>query len=302
MTVKPTMDLLITDLDNTLYDWFDFWYRSFTAMLQQLVAISGIPAQELEPEIKKVHERYGTSEYSFLIEELSPLLSKHGSDDLRRIYEPAIIAFRQARKESLVLYPSVMATLEKIKQQGTMIIAYTESLEFYSTYRIRTLGLDGLLDTVYFPEDHEFPAGLTPAQIRRYSPEHYKLQDTRTKHTAKGEAKPNPQLLTHIIESAGGDKRNTVYVGDKLAKDVRMAQEAGVADVYAKYGDAVTDERYELLRRVTHWKSGPVEQEKMTKVADVAPTYTLNNSFGELLDIFEFGPFSRGAAPDTRSA
>ena len=74
--MKPTIELLITDLDNTLYDWFDFWYHSFTAMLDQIVAISGIPREKLEPEIKKIYEKHGTSEYSFLIEELEPLLAE----------------------------------------------------------------------------------------------------------------------------------------------------------------------------------------------------------------------------------
>jgi hypothetical protein len=59
--VKPTIELLITDLDNTLYDWFDFWYHSFTAMLDQIVVISGIPREQLEPEIKKIYEKHGTS-------------------------------------------------------------------------------------------------------------------------------------------------------------------------------------------------------------------------------------------------
>jgi phosphoglycolate phosphatase-like HAD superfamily hydrolase len=289
--VKPTIELLITDLDNTLYDWFDFWYHSFTAMLDQIVAISGITPEQLEPEIKKIYERHGTSEYSFLIEELEPLLRRHRREEIRQIYEPAIRAYREARSEHLRLYPHVVETLKEIKSQGSKIIAYTESLEFYSTYRIRKLGLDGILDIVYFPRDHDLPESMTEEQIRYYSSEPYKLQSTQTRHTEKGESKPNPELLAHIIQSVGGNKRLTAYVGDKLPKDVKMAQDAGVIDIYAKYGDTVQDTRYELLRRVTHWKAASVENEKTMTVAEVQPQYTLVHSFRELVDLFEFRPF-----------
>lgn len=29
--------VLITDLDNTLFDWFSIWYNSFNAMLNKVV-------------------------------------------------------------------------------------------------------------------------------------------------------------------------------------------------------------------------------------------------------------------------
>lgn len=51
---------LITDVDNTLFDWVDIWYKSFTAMMGKVVDISGISANQLYPSISKVHQRYGT--------------------------------------------------------------------------------------------------------------------------------------------------------------------------------------------------------------------------------------------------
>ena len=41
MTRQPPQ-LLITDLDNTLWDWFAAWYESFSALLDGLVALSGV--------------------------------------------------------------------------------------------------------------------------------------------------------------------------------------------------------------------------------------------------------------------
>jgi phosphoglycolate phosphatase len=45
--------LLITDLDNTLYDWVSFYAQSFTAMLDELVVILGVPANVLIDEFSR---------------------------------------------------------------------------------------------------------------------------------------------------------------------------------------------------------------------------------------------------------
>lgn len=291
--MKRDISVLVTDLDNTLFDWFDIWYTSFSAMLNEIARISGLPTELLEREIKMVHEKHGTSEYAFLIEELPSITAKHPSQNVMDVYAPAIEAYRQARRSKLVLYPSVRQTLEHIHASGTLVVGYTESLEFYTTYRLIKLGLDGLLDFVYFPPDHTLPEGLDASQIRHYDEDAYRLRSTQTRRTPKGETKPNPKLLGHILEECGADKAKTAYVGDKLDKDVRMAQAAGVLDVYAKYGDSVRDERYELLRRVTHWRSGSVETERQTTQETVSPTYTLEQSFGELLQLFNFITFSK---------
>ena len=64
---------LITDFDNTLYDWFHMWHQSFAAMLREVERISGIARSELLPQIRAVHQKYGTSEYAFLLEEVPAL-------------------------------------------------------------------------------------------------------------------------------------------------------------------------------------------------------------------------------------
>jgi phosphoglycolate phosphatase len=266
-------------------------------MLKEISRISGLPPKSLEPEIKAVYQTHGTSEYAFLIEEMPSLQAKHPNQDLKEVYEPAILAFRQARQAELQLYPSVEGTLHQIRNCGCLIIGYTESLEFYSTYRLRKLALDGLLDLVYFPPDHDLPD--TRERIRHYSSDVYQLTQTKTHYTPKGEIKPNPALLSRILHDAGGSKETAVYVGDNLIKDVVMAQRAGIKDVWARYG-AVHQKtpEYELLRRVTHWKPESVEQEKAISEDDLNPTYVLEKSFAELLNLFEFNRFRQADRQD----
>jgi phosphoglycolate phosphatase len=286
---KPAISLLVTDLDNTLWDWVEIWSRSFSALLSGIVSISGIPQEELEPEIRRIHQLRGTSEYSYLIGELPPLREKHGPEaDLQAIYGPAIEASRAARSEALRLYPGVLDTLTEIRSRGTTLAAYTESQAFHTTARVKKLGLDGILDYLYSPRDHDWPEGVSPEELRRLESEAYDLTDTEARHTPPGHLKPSPVVLESIVSALRGPAE-VAYVGDSLMKDIAMAQAVGAIDVLAEYGQAQDRREYELLRRVSHWTDEDVERERrIAEQPDVTPSVVLMHSFAEILDHFEF--------------
>jgi len=291
MKNKGTVSVVITDLDNTLYDWVDVWYKSFKAMLDQLVKESGVDQETLIKEFKGIHEKHGTSEYAFSIEELPSLKARYGEADLATRFEAAIQSYRSARKEAMRPYPGTLEALETVKDKGTLLVGYTESMAFYTNSRLKKLGLDRILDYVYSPPDHGLPNGKTANEIRYYPAEYYSLRRTIARNTPKGELKPNPKILMDIVKEVGATLGETIYVGDSLMKDVLMAQRAGVIDVWAKYGLAQNREEYELLRRVTHWTLEDVEREKKLRVEEVEPLIVLENGLGDLLDEFDFAPF-----------
>jgi len=134
MQAKKTV--LITDLDNTLFDWVQLWHDCFVAMMDEVEKISGVPFQQLKPEIRKIHQKHGTSEYSFLLEEMPTLRKKFVNQQLREVFRPAIEAYGSVRRQNLRLYPTVGETLLKIKGAGAVIVGYTESMAFYSNYRV----------------------------------------------------------------------------------------------------------------------------------------------------------------------
>jgi len=294
MPDKKTISFVVVDLDNTLYDWFNFWHTSFSSMLDRLVVDSGVQRSTLVTEIKAIHQRHGTAEYSLLIQELPSLIAKHQGQDLTAEYAGAIHAYKEARQRTLKAYPGVRATLQTLKEYGCVIVGYTESMAFYTNDRIRRLDLDGLIDYLYTPPDHELPANTTPEQIRSNPPEHYLLKSTVQRTLSKGDKKPNPKVLLDIMKDIGATTENTAYVGDNLMKDVSMAQQAKVVDVWAQYGFSTEDERYELLREVTCWTDAEVATEKGMTRSKVNPQYTLENSFAELLTLFNFRPFQPG--------
>jgi len=155
---KPRIETVVTDLDNTLFDWVEMWGASFTALLDVLLRKSRIPRDMLLPEIRAVHQQHHTAEYAFLLQDLPSLKRLHPDDDVTVVYADAIQAYKDARAASLHLYPGVQETLSRLKTAGCRIIGYMESQSFYSSYRVRTLGLDGVLDALFSPADHDRPA------------------------------------------------------------------------------------------------------------------------------------------------
>src|SRR6185436_13705766 len=96
---------LITDLDNTLFDWADLWHKCFSVMLGEIVRISGVSRETLLTEIQAVHQKYGTAEYAFLIEALPSLQPMLIGKKATEVFGPAIEAYRIQRREHLKLFP-----------------------------------------------------------------------------------------------------------------------------------------------------------------------------------------------------
>ena len=191
------------------------------------------------------------------------------------------------------LYPRVAETLLRIKGAGARIAIYTESQSYYSFYRLKRLGLDGVVDRIYTPPDHEVPEGFYEGGGRKFSPSFYECRYTEHRHTPPGELKPNPDLLEQILNNFGVGKSEALYIGDSLHKDIAMAQDAGVDHAWAKYGRAQETEAYELLKTVTHWTDEDVKRENLINARNVDVDIVFENSIEEIFEHFVFGDFQK---------
>lgn len=283
--------LAVFDFDNTLFDWVRVWHTCFDAMMTEVERKTGLSVNDLADEIRPVHQSHGTSEYAFLLEALPSLQSHLNGKSASEFFEDAIRAFRDARKRELKLYPTVAETLLKIKGTGARIAIYTESQSFYSFYRLKRLGLDGVIDRIYTPPDHDLPDRFLENGGRHYSRDFYQLRYSEHRHTPAGELKPNPDLLAQIISDFGVSKEQAVYVGDSRQKDVAMAKDAGVDYAWASYGEAQDTEGYKLLKLVTHWSDEDVEREKRIRERDVDADVELDVSLSQILDQYSFSEY-----------
>lgn len=296
MTDRPRR-LLITDLDNTLWDWFEAWYESFSALLDGLVTQSGVDRTVLEEQMRTVHQSRGTTEYSNLVRELPALVEVAAPQDPAKLYDAALHAQNSRRRATTRLYPGVAAGLRSLKHAGIRIAAYTESGAFWTEWRIKHTGLDGVIDILYSSPDHDLTAGVDSSDLRsgHYDEQHYGLRRTQHRHVPHGVLKPNVEILRSILDEQRCAPSEAVYLGDSLMKDIVMAQAAGVLDVHAEYGLVQHREEYDLLRRVTHWTDEDVARERAlaTPQGEVTPSIVCHQGFADVLPAF--GPALVGA-------
>jgi FMN phosphatase YigB (HAD superfamily) len=274
--------LLITDLDNTLYDWVTFFTASFRSMVDELAVLLDLPKEILLSDFKAVHQRYGNSEQPFAVLELPSLQQKFPSLSRNQILEkidPALHRFNSTRKRTLQLYQGVAETLSDIHGAGVKIVGHTEAILANSYWRLKTLGIDRYFsrlytlegrDAIHIPPENRFvdpPVGFVTVVPR-------------------AERKPNPRLLSDILQREGAALTSTYYVGDSLVRDVAMAKQAGVNSIWARYGTKYDHDNWAYLVKVTHWTDDDVKREKSLKIkfGEVAPDYTIDN-FAELKPI-----------------
>jgi phosphoglycolate phosphatase-like HAD superfamily hydrolase len=294
---KRRVAVVILELDTAVFNWPKIWFQSFKAMLDKLVAISGTVEASLLPMIKGVHEKYGTVEYLALIQDPDFALPKAAGEDVFTKYKEAIDAYIQKRDEHTVLYPDVIETLTKLREAGCLIVGYSESQSLYTNYRIKKLHLDGVIDLVYCQPTHKLPDTTNPDKYHFYPSTGVDLKKTEQRRLPEGKFRPNVELLLEIVEEIDASVYEVAYIGGDKAKDIAMAQAAGVADVFAKYGATIPPAvETELLRSVSH-EATEVSTDANNDV--IKPTVELETSIKEVIEKFEFIPYT-GALVDEK--
>lgn len=278
------MKLLITDLDNTLYDWVTYFATSFGAMVRELTRVLPVGEAQLLSEFKAVHRRYGNSEQPFAVFELESVCEKFGGAsraELLRALDGPLSAFRAARERHLRLYPGVRETLRALRERGVLVVGHTEAIAVNAFYRLNKLGVIEFFHHIYALEGRLEPH---PDPARG---EFYRVPPGLISVVPRHERKPNPELLRDICRKEGVEPSEACYVGDSLTRDVAMAKNAGVLAVWAEYGTRYERRLWDLLVRVTHWTEEDVKREEELRLLSqhIKPDRTIA-AFGELMEIF----------------
>ena len=135
--------LLITDLDNTLYDWVTFFTLAFRGMVEELTKLLDVSEQELLDEFRVVHQKYGNSEQPFAVLELPSVLRRYPGltrAEVTQKLDPALHRFNSIRKRTLSLYPGSAETFQHLTERGVTIVGHTEAILANAYWRIKTLG------------------------------------------------------------------------------------------------------------------------------------------------------------------
>jgi phosphoglycolate phosphatase len=279
--------LFSTDLDNTVYNWVDYYVPSFLAMVDELARMTGIEQETLKASFKRLHERYGTSEYSFAIQQLDVLSERLQGLSTAQIldrFAPAIEAFKESRKRTLHLYDGVIPTLVALRGKGKRIAAVTDSTDFQVEYRMKMLGIEQYFDALVSSPDYGFPLGTSGDEVRSNEAEKYQSPIPVKIAVEAGRRKPHSGFLVPLLDRFGLRPDECVYVGDSIYKDIRMAQECGAHDILAEYGTKCDPHNYAELLKITYRTREDILKENSLPTLQLTPSYTIR-SFPELLAV-----------------
>ena len=137
--------VLLTDIDNTLYDWPSFFAPSFRAMINVLSRELAIAEETLYDECRKVFAQYQSLEYPFYIQELESVKTAD-IERRRHLIKSGRGAFNSVKKKWLQPYPGVVDTLKWLNYQGVLVVAVSNAPVYLSQQRLWELKLDTWLD------------------------------------------------------------------------------------------------------------------------------------------------------------
>jgi phosphoglycolate phosphatase len=264
--------LLVTDVDNTIYDWIGTWARACNAMVHVLAVETARPPSQWLALLRKVNTRRGALECPSALEDLSTEGRWTPHPRQAEILSRAAAAYRSAWDTHLTPYDGVRDSLRRLTTKDWRIVAYTESDAAITAVRLTRLGLAGTIGRV-------FGRSALPSPAHR----EWALVDTRA-HVPiavdlipRSDMKPNPRGLRDIAARCGVPLSRTIFVGDNLWKDVAMAQRLGVAALWAAYGTTRVAADQELVDALAHWSPADVVEEDAARTR-ITPDRTLHTA------------------------
>jgi FMN phosphatase YigB (HAD superfamily) len=232
--VADVRTMLITDLDNTLYDFVSFYEAAMNAQIRYLSDAATIEFDELVGEYRAVFERCGSIEYPFAAAWFGSVRARTAID--RRGMLEALRVYWAAGQAALSPYPTVATSLRHIHRCGVPIVAMTDAPIFEAARRLRSLGL------------HEYFSGLIGQAGRKVSgrafvrltdsdvPGYGRLTRAFNWSLTANESKPNPAPLERLVEMYGVCPTDVFVVGDSLQRDLAPAVSLGMNGLWARYG------------------------------------------------------------------
>lgn len=295
----PSAQLLIVDLDNTLWDWMKIWSSSLPPLLETVAQQLGIEQSQLELEAREIHRQVRTSDFELVLDQMPSVVAATSPTEPRVALREAMRKYYSSRKRLTVTYPDVVDTLQEIRAAGTHVAAFTESDEFQATLRIKRTGLDGLIQDLWVAPDLGVTDDETRKTLRTKPPEEYELHRTRVYRLSPGVQKPRPEILKEICGHVGVSPWEAVYVGDSLTRDVAMALDAGVLAVHAAYGVVDNPSQYSALISVSHWSDREIAIDRdLRRQAAIKPNAVLKASIAEIRDHVAFTPIRHKYDPN----
>jgi len=176
-------------------------------------------------------------------------------------------------RKNLTLFPNVERVLAWARRESIIIVGLSDALERWVIFRLRALGISRYFDGLYTWHEEPWFEGKTPIRSRI----------KKRVRLASSELKPNKEVVWRVLQDFSLDRQSTFMVGDSISKDMAAARDAGVNDVWARYGTRPSEKNLSTLRMITPWTDAAKGAEKTARV-QMIPSYVIDD-FADLKDI-----------------
>lgn len=239
--------LIVTDIDNTLFDWVDYYANAIPPMLKEVEDITKVPYTQLAKEASQVFTDHSI-EYPFVVQELPSVIDfcQHDVDRmLREVAEPSRAAFKDAAAPHLIPYRKVIYTLDILSKQHSHIpiVALTDAPRYIAMWKLNKLGILHYFDAVFGLEDPMLPID----KYDRVKVDSEVLMKHIKKHNFdfKGKVRILPDeyekpgvkgFKSILVEYDIEDPQEVLWIGDNVVKDIMLGKKLGVITAWARYG------------------------------------------------------------------
>ena len=258
------INLIVTDIDNTVFDWVTYYVHAFTTMLDTVGSIIKVDPALLAQQSKEVFTLRGSIEYPFLVQELPAVMDHYGSDIdgmLNDVVRPARDTFNRVSEAHLRPYDDVHRTMAEIRRRSPdiKIAALTDAPRYVAMWKLNKLGLLPFFDAVYGLRDPQIPtctvtnrAKVDPEILLKHLQQHDFGFAGKIRILPDDYEKPGVRGLKTVLMDFDQDepaelRRHVLWIGDNLRKDIGLGNKLGVRSVWAEYGTKLDAETMRRL-------------------------------------------------------
>lgn len=246
--INTNIKLVVTDIDNTLFDWVAYYGNAFPISLRYVADQTGIDYDLLLSESRDIFTQHSI-EYPFLVQSLPSVIRGRSRRQILELASNAREVFKSSALPYLIPYVGVETTLASLKKKGIPIVALTDAPRYVAMWKLNKLGILHYFDAIYGLEDPKLPVSTDSEKVlvdeelllKHLRQTNFNFQG-RVRTLPDDYEKPGTKGFKTILMEFDLDKselsRQIMWIGDNLKKDVELGSQLGVVTAWAKYGAA----------------------------------------------------------------
>lgn len=304
MKQNDSISLIVSDIDNTVFDWVNYYVNAFSALLEHTSQVTGIPWLDLAGESKTVFSSHASIEYPFLVQELPSVNRFYGKDIDRMLEEAVGVArekFLRAAEPHLKPYPGVAETLTEIRARlpNVPIVALTDAPRYVAMWKLNKLGLLDYFDAVYGLADPRIPTCDVNRRVK-VSPDILFKHLQQRNFGFKGRIRILPDdyekpgvrglktvLMDYDLDENLTARKQVLWIGDNLRKDIGLGNKLGVTTAWAEYGTRIDVQTMARLASFSPEQNIHKNVAIKSESPDAPQPDIRLNAFADLLSILE---------------